>query len=242
VTGRVGDTVLELGLPAHGPGYAALEDVLLAILGGRVRHGGALLARFGIRYVVAGARDLPAETVARLSEQLDLDLIQTAGGLSIYEAPAPLPLAAAVGPEAAGAAASSGIGPSVEVARAEHAALSRASDGTWQGSVAFEGSGAVLFSTPFDGRWRLTADGQAGPGFRAYGWAQGFGVTFPSDAVRIDYTGGWLRAVEITALAVLWAAALWVTRVRAAPRPTTPSPRRSEHEPPGERVPVEAAS
>jgi GT2 family glycosyltransferase len=239
VTGRAGDSVLELGLPAHGPGYSALEDALLAILGGRVRHGGALLAPFGIRFVVAGARDLPAEAAARLSGQLDLDLIQTAGGLSIYEAPASFPLAAAVGPEAAAAAASSGIGPSVDVARAERAALAPL-DGTWQGRVPFEGSGAVLFSTPFDGRWRLTADGQAGREVRTFGWAQGFRATFPANVVRIAYTGGWMRALEIAALALVWAAALWITRVRASPRPAA-RPGRSEPDR-GERVRVEAVS
>jgi GT2 family glycosyltransferase len=240
VTGRAGDTVLEVGLPAKGPGYAALEGALLEILGGRVRHGGALLAPFGIRFVVAGTGDLPAETAARLSEQLELDLIQTAGGLSIYETASPLPIATAIGPESAEAAGSSGLASSIEVVRTAHAVLAPR-DGTWEGRVPFEGSGAVLLSTPFDGRWRLTADGEAGREFRTFGWAQGFRATFPADVVRVEYGGKWMRALEITVLALLWAAALWLTRVRTAARPATSPPERSEPER-GEPVPVEAAS
>jgi hypothetical protein len=232
--------VLEVGLPADGPGYAALEDALREILGGRVRHGGALLAPFGIRFVVAGTGDLPPEAAARLSDQLELDLIQTAGGLSIYEAASPLPIAAAVGPESAEAADSAGLGPSVEVARAPRAALAP-HEGTWEGRVPFEGSGAVLFSTPFDGRWRLTTDGEPDQGIRAFGWSQGFGATFPADDVRISYAGTWMRTLEIAALALLWAAALWITRIRASPRPVAAPSGRPEHDR-GEPVPVEAGS
>jgi GT2 family glycosyltransferase len=239
VTGRAGNSVLELGLPAHGPGYAALEDALRAILAGRVRHGGALLSPFGIRFVVAGSRDLPPAVTARLAGQLDLDLIQSAGGLSIYEAAAPLPLAAAVGPEAAETAGSPGIASSVEVARTDHAVLPR-DDGTWQGPVPLEGSGAVLFSTPFDGRWRLTADGEEAPEFRAFEWAQGFRSTFPAELARIEYTGNGMRALEIALLAMLWAAALWVTRVRAPSRPAPPPPTPPEPTR-DERVRIEAA-
>jgi hypothetical protein len=232
--------VLEVGLPADGPGYLALEGALREILGGRVRHGGALLAPFGIRFVVAGTGDLPAEAVDRLSEQLELDLIQTAGGLSIYEAASPLPIAAAVGPESAESAQSAGLGPSVEVTRAPHAALAP-HEGTWTGRVPFDGSGAVLFSTPFDGRWRLTADGDPGRAIRAFGWSQGFAATFPADDVRIAYAGTWIRTLEIAALALLWAAALWITRVRASPRQVAAPRGRPEHDR-GEPVPVEAAS
>jgi GT2 family glycosyltransferase len=243
VTERAGSTVLEIGLPAHGPGYVALERALLAVLDGRVRHGGSLLSPFGIRFVVAGPRDLPPEAAARLMGQLDLDLIQTAGGLSIYEVARPLPVAAAVGPEAAEVAQaveSAETRAAAEVARAESAALAP-DDGAWQGPVPLEGSGAVLFSTPFDSRWQLTADGVAAPGFLAFGWGQGFRATFPADLVRIEYEDGWIRALQIGGLILLWGAALWGTRARASERPPRPRPGPGEPERPA-REPVEAAS
>jgi len=239
VSGRAGNTVLELGLPSHGPGYGALESALFEVLDGRVRHGGSLLSPFSIRFIVAGARDLPPRAQARLGELFDVDLIQTAGGLSIYEVARPLPLAAGIGPEAAHAVESSGARATADVARAEHAALVPR-DGEWQGPVPLEGSGAVLFSTPFDARWRLTADGQAAPGFRAFGWGQGFRATFPAALVRIEYEDGSIRALEIAFLAVLWAVALWATRIRTSAKSPRDRPGPAEPERPV-REPVQAA-
>ncbi|HEV8571680.1 MAG TPA: glycosyltransferase family 2 protein [Actinomycetota bacterium] len=239
LTGRAGNTVLEMGLPPHGPGYAALEKALLAVLDGRVRHGGALLAPFAIRFVVAGSRDLPPEASARLGEQLDLDLIQTAGGLSIYEVARPLPIAAAVGADAAEAAPSSGTLASANVVRVERTILAP-EGGAWQGRIPLEGSGAVLLSTPFDARWQLTVDGVGAPAFRAFGWEQGFRATFPADLARIEYEDGWIRALEIGVLLLLWAAALWATRARASGRPAAALRGPPEPERPA-RQPVEAA-
>jgi GT2 family glycosyltransferase len=244
VTARAGNTVLELGLPAHGPAYAALEEALRSVLGGRVHHAGALLSPFAIRFVVAGAGDLPPEAALRLSDQVDLDLIQTAGGLSIYQTAAPLPVAAAVGPDAAAAARGSGVRAATDMEMAERTPL-QPLDGTWQGSVPIEGAGAVLFSTPFDRRWRLSVEGQGGQvaqAFRWFGWAQGFTATFPADRVRVDYADGWLRWVEIAVLGVLWAGALWVTRTRAQPKPPGGGSRRDRLERTEEPQPVEAAS
>jgi hypothetical protein len=239
VTGRAGNSVLEMGLPPHGPGYAALEDALHEVLVGQVRHGGALLSPFSIRFVVAGSRDLPPEAAARLGEQLDLDLIQTAGGLSIYEVTQPLPIAAAVGPAAAEAAQSSGTRASADVAGAEKATL--APDiGAWRGAVPLEGPGAVLFSTPFDARWQLRADGVAAPRFRTFGWGQGFRATFPAGLVEMEYEVGWIRALEISVLALLWAGALWATRAGVSARPAGPREGPVEPKRPS-RLPVEAA-
>jgi GT2 family glycosyltransferase len=239
LTGRAGNSALELGLPPHGPGYTALETALRTVLEGRVRHGGALLSPFGIRFVVAGAHDLPREVAARLGQQLDMDLIQTAGGLSIYEVARPLPVAVAVGPQAAEVVESSGTLVSAEVAGAETAALAP-DDGAWRGPVSLEGSGAVLFSTPFDDRWQLTVDGVAARGFRALGWEQGFRATFPGDLVEIEYQDGWIRVIEIAVLALLWGVALWITRVRASSRPMETRSGPTEPERPA-REPVEAA-
>ncbi|MGH2682829.1 MAG: glycosyltransferase [Actinomycetota bacterium] len=239
VTARAGNTVLELGLPPDGPAYPALERALIAVLDGRVRHGGALLSPFGIRFVVAGAGDLPPGAQAQLVQQTDMDLIQTAGGLSIYEVGRPLPLAVGVGPEAARAVESTEAQALAEVVRAERAVLAP-DEGAWQGPVSLEGSGAVLFSTPFDSRWRLSADGQVAPAFPAFGWAQGFRTTFPADLVRVEYQDGWIRALEIAVLGVLWALALWITRIRTTGRPAPAPPGPAEPERPA-RQPVQAA-
>jgi hypothetical protein len=168
-----------------------------------------------------------------------MDLIQTAGGLSIYKVARPLPVAVAVGPEAAEVVESSGTRVSAEVAGAEITALAP-DDGAWRGPVSLEGSGAVLFSTPFDDRWQLTADGVAAPGFRALGWEQGFRAPFPADLVEIEYEDGWIRVVEIAVLALLWGVALWITRARASSRPLQARSGPTEPERPA-REPVEAA-
>ena len=59
VTAPPGASAYEFGRSLGGPGYGGLSEVLSAILSGPTRQGGAMLAPFGIRYVVAGNGDLP---------------------------------------------------------------------------------------------------------------------------------------------------------------------------------------
>src|SRR5206468_12384223 len=71
VTSPTGTSVLDVGRGVSGPGYDELRVVLADILAGDTRHGGSLLAPFGIRFVVAAPGTLPQGALARLASQLD---------------------------------------------------------------------------------------------------------------------------------------------------------------------------
>src|SRR5205807_7105231 len=83
VTSPSGASALDIGRSPSGPGYDALNQALTEILAGQTRHGGALLAPFGIRYIVAAPSDLPRAASSRLTSQLDLDVLPTQG-LAIF--------------------------------------------------------------------------------------------------------------------------------------------------------------
>ena len=92
LTDRDGATALDEGRARSGPGYRELQDALSELLAGDTQHAGALLGPFGIRFVVAAEGDLPAATLSRLEEQLDINRVP-AGGLTIFRNSAELPTA-----------------------------------------------------------------------------------------------------------------------------------------------------
>ena len=79
--------------------------------------------------------------------------------------------------------------------------------GGWDGTG--DGGTAFLSSEFAPGWWLEGAGGTVAPA-RAFGWATSFPA--PAGAVRIRYADQWIRTAEIAALALLWAAALWITR------------------------------
>jgi hypothetical protein len=215
VTGRHGRSVLATGLPAMGRAYGHLERILAAMLAGDVRHGGALLAPLGIRFVVAGEGRLPPDAAARLGDQVDLNLIQRAGGLTIYKNARPLPQAAAIsGTAALEAARSRSLLAPVAIDPASATPL--ASDGPgWSGAVEGAETGLVTAATSFSLDWRMEVDGrEAVAPFPAFGWALGFERP-PGSAVNVVFEGQPRRTVEVVILAVLWAGALWTVRRQA---------------------------
>ena len=205
LTDRGGVTALDMGRPLAGPGNRALNDALGEILSGSTAHGGALLAPFGIRFVVADEARLPGVVTARLQDQLDLDLVP-ATGLAIYRDARALPPAAVLtvdDQDQAGILAgtpldTAALGPltSVPMVRAP---------GGWDGPPA---DGLVAIATEFTGAWRIGGV-SAGPQ-RAFGWATAFTDTKGPVAVR--YGMQWLRSLEVGLMALLWAGALWITR------------------------------
>jgi GT2 family glycosyltransferase len=235
VTGRWGRSVLATGLPALGPGYTHLERILAAMLAGDVRHGGALLAPMGIRFVVAGEGRLPPEAAARLAEQVDLNLIQRAGGLTIYRNARTLPEAAVIsGTAALEAARSPALLAPVTIDPAGANSLVPGEGPGWRGIVEGSESGLVTAATTFSLDWRMEVDGRGSVApFPAFGWALGFEGP-PGAAVNVTFEGQSRRTVEVVVVAVLWAGALWVVRRRAhderpsrahaarSPRPETP--------------------
>ena len=228
VTGRAGRSMLRIGVPSDGPAFEQVERVLEAVLSGRSRHGGGLLGSMGIRFVVAGEGDLPPALVARLGAQVDLDLAQRAGGLSIYRSARPFPLGGAVPGEAAVDAARS---PSLLAPLHIDPAAAVPLSGSGRERRGTIGEPAlILVPDEYAPSWRLRA-GSAGLGagaeglgaraeesapFPAFGWALGFDT--PAGDVVIRYGGQALWTLQLVVLVVLWAIALWVIR-RPAPQP-----------------------
>lgn len=231
VTGSGGRSLLRLRLPADGPAFDALERSLAAMLSGRIRHAGAALAPFGIRYVVSEPGALDPIAAGRLTEQVDLDLVQREGGLLLYRSAPALPPAAVIPGEAAAAAAERTdlLAPTAIPAVASEPL--RREDSGWSGSVTGPETGLVLVGDEFDEGW--SGAEQALEPFPAFGWALGFRAA--PGPVRVEPESlGW--SLQLVGLAILWAAALWVGRrrpeevalVRTATAGPTPALRRQE--------------
>jgi hypothetical protein len=218
ITGPGGRSVLATGLPAVGSGYEHLEEVLAAMLSGRVRHGGALLGPLGVRYVVTGEESVPPAVTDRLETQIDLDLLHSAAGLRIYRNARALPIGAAIpGTEALSAARSGDLLAAVRLP-GEVVPLRPDGQERWSGEV--DASNLVLLAVDDDRGWVVEDD----PTFRAFGWA--VGAEAGPGPVEIVYQGGLRRPVEIGAMGLLWAMALWAVRKRpvrrAGPRAAEP--------------------
>lgn len=211
VTGRQGRSVLATGLPGEGAPFDALEATLGAVLGGRVNHGGALLAPYGLRYVVVGEGRLDEALRDRLSVQVDLDLIQRVGGLAIYRNARALPEAAVLAGQAAVDAARSGqlLAP-LAIDAGEAGTLTGLAGPGWSGSMGGTEPGLLLVTDRYHPAWRLN---QAGPPFPAFGWGLGFQAG-PGPAT-VEFQGQRTRTLEVAALGALWLAALWTVWRRA---------------------------
>ena len=70
--------------------------------------------------------------------------------------------------------------------------------------------GHVVVTQQFDAGWRVENGGEDLAPFPGYGWA----IAAPVQAgdVTVRFTQQWIRTVEMVLLALLWAAALWITR------------------------------
>jgi GT2 family glycosyltransferase len=207
VTDRVGRTALDVARPGQGPGYEEVRHVLELLLSGTTGHAGALLAPFGIRYVIAGDGDLPAGAAAELGRQLDLDLVPF-GGLQIYRNASQLPPAAAIPSDGFLQAARRPDPAALEAQPRPAATPLQPLEGGWTGTG--QGSGLVLVGDQFSSGWRLTTSNGTTDARPAFGWAIGFPT--PSGAFSISYTLQWIRTTEMLVLALLWLAALWITR------------------------------
>jgi GT2 family glycosyltransferase len=205
LTDRQGATILDLGRPLTGPGPDRLDASLDEILSGTTSHGGALLAPFGIRFVVADDALLPPATRAAFDAQLDLDQ-RSSVGLTIWRNAAAIPPAAVLDAEPAdeGILQASDLD-AIARWRSVPSLPLETVDGGWDGPPA---SGTVSVATEFDPGWRL--EGSDAPARPAFGWA----TSFPADgdAIRVRHGGGLGAGLRVALLAILWAAALWVTR------------------------------
>lgn len=204
LTGRDGVTALDEGRARSGAGYEELEGVLGDLLAGQTQHAGASLGQFGVRFVVAEEGDLPHAAAERLRRQVDLDLVP-AGGLTIFRNAAALPTAFV--------SANAPV-PETSDAAAVEASPTVDADALDGGGERYEaeagGDGHVVVAQQFDGGWRVENAGNARTPFAGYGWA----IAAPVEAgpVVVTFTEGWIRTVQLGVLAVLWLAAIWITR------------------------------
>jgi hypothetical protein len=147
---------------------------------------------------------------------VDLDLIQRAGGMSVYRNQRALPEAwAHPGEQFQIAARSEQLTAPARADPVGAIALDRLDAASWGGSVTLPEAGVVVAATDYDGRWRLETEGgsQALP-FRAFGWGLGFDVAAGSTRVLLAFGGQTARTLQLAVLGCLWLAALWFTRRR----------------------------
>jgi hypothetical protein len=206
VTGPGGAGVVDIARPLAGPGADRLQPAMQEILSGSTAHGGALLAPFGVRFVVAADGGVSLGVIARLDRQVDLDLVP-ATGLVIFRNAAALPPAAAlpVDEEDRRLILSGRLSDTIRLRPGPATALSRAPGG-WSGTA--PAAGLTLLSTEFDAAWEI--EGSPDPPARAFGWATAFDAE--AGSVRVRYGAQLPRTIEIVLLAGLWIAAVWVTR------------------------------
>ncbi|HEX5938538.1 MAG TPA: glycosyltransferase family 2 protein [Actinomycetota bacterium] len=205
LTDREGASVLDTGRPLAGPGPDRLEQALVEILGSTTRHGGALLAPFGVRFVVAQQALLPEAVARAFRRQVDVNLVP-ASGFTIFRNATTVPPAAVLetGPEASAVIASGEMATTATWLPVPSTPLEEVPGG-WDGPAA---EGTAFLSTEFDRGWELGSR-DADPEV-AFGWA----TSFPADGepVRVRHDGGVAGAIRVALLAILWLAALWVTR------------------------------
>jgi GT2 family glycosyltransferase len=206
ITGRSGAPVIDIGRPLAGPGADALQASIEQILAGGTSHGGALLAPFAVRFVVAAPDSLPASTIARLGEQVDMDPA-TANGLVIYRNAVALPPAAALGLDDAGKKLLAGSDPSsIERLGPVPSTAFTAVPGGWDGAPSTKD--VPFIATEFSDGW--TTGGA--PPVRAFGWATAFPGSRASGTIEIRHTDDFVRLLELWVLGALWLVALWITR------------------------------
>jgi GT2 family glycosyltransferase len=205
LTDRGGASVLDIGRPLSGPGADRLDLALREILAGTSRHGGALLAPFGIRFVVAEGGALPDAAHDAFDAQVDVNLVP-ASGFVIFRNSVALPPAASLVAEPADLEIIGSADPSTIAMwrRVPATALERVPGG-WDGSRV---DGTVFLSTEYDPGWEL--QGGARRPEVAFGWATSFRAE--GEPVRIRHGGSVPARIQVALLTFLWLAALWATR------------------------------
>jgi hypothetical protein len=205
VTDREGATVLDLGRPFTGPGPDDLDLALREILAGSTRHGGALLAPFGVRFVVAASDAIPEAARDALDAQIDVNLVP-ASGFTIYRNSVALPPAASLETDADDREIlNSGDLSAIEMWRSVPAAPLQAVRGGWDGPGA---EGTVFLSTEYDAGWEL--EGTTRRPEVAFGWATSFRTE--GEPVRIRHAGSLPARMQVLLLTIIWLVALWATR------------------------------
>jgi hypothetical protein len=171
-----------------------------------------LLAPFGVRYVVAGADDLPAPVRARLDRQLDLDRVP-ALGLAIYRSPRPFPPASVVLGDDVGSTIAGASDPeAIEMLSPPRTTPLRGDDGRWTGRAEPGEPSFIYLADQFAGGWELRARDSVARARPAFGWATGVQAPTAGGAFTVSFADPWWRTAALILLAILWIAGLWATR------------------------------
>jgi hypothetical protein len=206
ITDKDGATALDMGRAEDGPGYDYTVRSLQEVASGGTRHAGALLSVLGVRFLVAGEGDLPASVHRRLDEQVDLDLVP-AGGLVIYRVANPIPPAALIPSKPfARAARRSDLAVISRIPSVGPVPLPTVGAG-W--SVPQGASGFAYVADQFADGWVAKKGTASAPMDEVFGWAMG---SPDAAGATITFEDQWIRTTEMWILALLWLAALWVTR------------------------------
>jgi hypothetical protein len=194
-----------MGRPFSGPGPDHLELALREILAGSTRHGGALLAPFGVRFVVAERAAVPAAARDAFDAQIDVNVVPAAGFL-IYRNAVALPPAAGLETEPLDRRILGAGDPStIAMWRSVPAIALRRVRGGWDGPPVV---GTVLLSSEYDPGWEL--EGTSRRPEVAFGWATSF--LAEGERIRVRHGGSLPARIQAALLAIIWLLALWATR------------------------------
>ena len=173
---------------------------------GRPATGGALLAPFGVRFVIAADDDVPAQAQALLDAQVDLDLVPAAG-LVVYRNARAISPAAVLEDDPLSIEAMRSSDPPDVVARVSlrRGSPSRAGDGGL-GRRRGLGTGLRLDGVP----GCLAAGGLRGRALHGLRLGDRFETRRAPVAVR--YGSQLPATIQTWLLGLVWAVALWVTR------------------------------
>jgi hypothetical protein len=205
LTDREGASVLDLGRPLSGPGPDHLELALHQILAESTGHGGALLAPFGVRFVVAERGALPVAAREAFDAQVDVNLVP-ASGFVIYRNAVALPPAATLETGPVDHEILRAGDPSTTARwRAVPATPLPRTRGGWDGPGV---AATVFLSTEYDVGWEM--EGTSRRPEVAFGWATSFRAE--GEPIRVRHGGSVPARIQAVLLLMIWLGALWATR------------------------------
>jgi hypothetical protein len=206
LTGRDGALAIDIGRPLTGGGEPALRGALDEMLSGTTVHGGALLAPFGVQFVVAPQDDVPAAAERALATQVDLEPVPSAGLLVWHNVVAVPPAGVLRADRDTAAIVASADPDMVQRFLPTVTGTLTPTEAGWRGAA--RRGDLTTIATAFDGAWRLS--GSETTPQRAFGWATSF--TDVPASVDITFADQFPRTLSIWLLAAVWAVALWITR------------------------------
>jgi GT2 family glycosyltransferase len=210
------------GAPSDATGE--LAATIRSAAAGDTARLGALLAPMGVRYVVVplapapapfgdGRRYDPADLLAMLDGQLDLDRLTVNPGVRVYRNAAWGPIRAALPPGTQpGAGATDFESRTLPALAGAPVALPEAGGVTdAEGTVE---PGVVYLADAAGEQWRLEVDGTTVERSDAFGWASAFTVP-ASGSARLTYSTPAARLVALVVQVLLWVlAVVYLLRVR----------------------------